>query len=108
MGRPGSCQVDEVSANIGSLSAMMTSATSIDRVYRFLADVIEQAVWLSVCFPLSLRMIEDMLAARGIVVNHESGTKPGGAGRRRSAGSTPARSVGARRSSATSGISTRS
>jgi transposase-like protein len=29
-----------------------------------LADVIEQAVWLFVRFPLSLRMVEDLLAAR--------------------------------------------
>jgi hypothetical protein len=36
------------------------------------ADVIEQAVWLSVRFPLSLRMIEDLLAALGIVVNDEA------------------------------------
>jgi hypothetical protein len=56
------------------------------------ADVIEQAVWLSVRFPLSLRMIEDLLAARGIVVSHASGTstmKPCGAGRRHSARPAP-------------------
>jgi putative transposase len=61
-----------VSTNIGSLSAMMTSATSIDRGYRFPAEVIQQAVWLSIRFPLSLRMVEDLLAARGIVVNDEA------------------------------------
>jgi len=37
-----------------------------------LADVIEQAVCLSVRFPLSLRMVEDLLAARRIVVNYEA------------------------------------
>jgi len=37
-----------------------------------MVDVIEQAVWLSVRFPLSLRMVEDVLAARGIVVNDEA------------------------------------
>ena len=37
-----------------------------------LADVIEQAVWLFVRFPLSLRMVEDLLAARGIIVSHET------------------------------------
>jgi putative transposase len=37
-----------------------------------LANVIEQAVWLSVRFPLSPRMVEDVLAARGIVVNDEA------------------------------------
>src|SRR5215203_4358956 len=40
--------------------------------HRFLADIINHAVWLSFCFPLSLRMIEEMLAARGIVINHET------------------------------------
>jgi putative transposase len=57
---------------MGSSSAMMTTAKSIDRGYRFPAEVIEQAVWLSIRFPLSLRMVEDVLAARGIVVNDEA------------------------------------
>jgi hypothetical protein len=47
----GCCQVDDVSTNIGCSGAMMTSATSIDRGDRFPADVIEQAVWLSIRFP---------------------------------------------------------
>jgi hypothetical protein len=97
-----------VSTNIGYLSAMMTTSKSIDRGYRFPAEVIEQAVWHSIRFPPSLRMVEDLLAARGIVVSHESGTTPCGFGLRRSAGPAPARSVGAPRSSATSGISMRS
>ena len=40
--------------------------------YRFPAEVISQAVWLYFRFPLSLRMVEEMLAARGIVVSHET------------------------------------
>ena len=36
--------------------------------YRFPAEVISQAVWLYFRFPLSLRMVEEMLAAQGIVV----------------------------------------
>jgi hypothetical protein len=103
-----SCQVAEVSTNIGYPSAMMTTSKSIDRGDRFPADVIEQAVWLYFHFPLSLRMVEDLLAARGIVVSHEPATKPYGAGLRRSDGPAPARSVGARLSSATSGIAARS
>jgi putative transposase len=51
---------------------MMTTSKSIDRGYRFPAEVIQQAVWLSFRFPLSLRMVEDVLAARGIVVSHEA------------------------------------
>ncbi len=34
----------------------MTTAKSIDRGDWFPADVIEQSVWLSIRFPLSLRM----------------------------------------------------
>src|SRR6476661_4656314 len=40
--------------------------------YRFLAEVISHAVWLYFRFPLSLRMVEEMLAARGIIVSHET------------------------------------
>jgi putative transposase len=40
--------------------------------YRFPAEVISHAVWLYFRFPLSLRMVEDMLAARGIIVSHET------------------------------------
>src|SRR3712207_365859 len=40
--------------------------------YRFPAEVISQAVWLYFRFPLGLRMVEEMLAARGIVVSHET------------------------------------
>jgi putative transposase len=40
--------------------------------HRFPAEVISHAVWLYFRFPLSLRMVEEMLAARGIVVSHES------------------------------------
>ena len=51
---------------------MMTTSQSIYRGYRFPADVIEQAVWLCVRCPLSLRMVEDLLAARGIIVSFEA------------------------------------
>jgi len=40
--------------------------------YRFPAEIISHAVWLYFRFPLSLRMVEEMLAARGIIVSHES------------------------------------
>ncbi len=35
--------------------------------HRFPVEVIANAVWLYFHFPLSLRMVEDMLAMRGIV-----------------------------------------
>jgi len=40
--------------------------------HRFPAEVISYAVWLYFRFPLSLRMVEEMLAARGIIVSHET------------------------------------
>src|SRR3982750_181624 len=40
--------------------------------YRFPPEVISHAVWLYFPFPLSLRMVEEMLAARGLVVSHET------------------------------------
>lgn len=35
------------------------------RRHRFPAEIIAHAVWLYFRFPLSLRVVEDMLAARG-------------------------------------------
>jgi putative transposase len=40
--------------------------------YRFPSAIISHAVWLYFRFPLSLRMVEEMLAARGIVISHET------------------------------------
>ena len=40
--------------------------------HRFPPEIISHAVWLYFRFPLSLRMVEEMLAARGIVVSHEA------------------------------------
>ena len=42
------------------------------RRHRFPAEVISYAVWLYFRFPLSLRMVEEMLAARGIIVSHDT------------------------------------
>src|ERR671920_1580521 len=40
--------------------------------HRFPAEVISHAVWLCFRFPLGLRMVEELLAARGIIVSHET------------------------------------
>jgi putative transposase len=40
--------------------------------HRFPAEVISYAVWLYFRFPLSLRMVEEMLAARGIEVSYKT------------------------------------
>lgn len=62
--------------------------------HRFPPDVIGYAVWLYFRFPLSLRMVEDILAQRGIIVSHQTirswvekfGRQFAGNIRRRSAG----------------------
>ena len=58
--------------------------TARDPLYqrrRFPPEVISHAVWLYFRFPLSLRMVEEMLATRGICVTYETvrqwGTKFG-------------------------------
>ena len=50
----------------------MTTTTNPYRGFRFPAEVIEHAVWLYHCFSLSLRDVETILAARGVVVSYES------------------------------------
>jgi putative transposase len=40
--------------------------------HRFPPEVISHAVWLYFRFPLSLRMVEELLAARAILVSHET------------------------------------
>src|SRR4051794_21684854 len=51
---------------------MMTPVRPSYAGHRFPAEVISHAVWLYFRFPLSLRMLEEMLAARGILVSHET------------------------------------
>jgi hypothetical protein len=40
--------------------------------HRFSPDIIAHAVWLYYRFPLSLRLVEEMLLERGIVVSYET------------------------------------
>jgi putative transposase len=51
---------------------MIKTTRSIYRGDRFPAELIEHAVWLYFRFPLSLRMVEVLLSARGIIVSHET------------------------------------
>jgi len=51
----------------------MTSSTqSLYAGHRFPAELISYTVWLYFRFPLSLRMVEEMLVFRGIEVSHET------------------------------------
>lgn len=50
----------------------MTTSPNPYRGFRYPVEVIQHAVWLYHCFSLSLRDVELILAARGIVVSYES------------------------------------
>jgi len=49
---------------------MAASAVPSYAGHRFPAEVISHAVWLLFRFLLSLRMVDELLAARGIVASH--------------------------------------
>ncbi len=49
---------------------MTTPAAPSYAGYRFPAEVISHAVWLYVRFPLSLRRVDALLPAHGIIVSH--------------------------------------
>ena len=51
---------------------MRSSAKSAYAGYRYPPEIISHAVWLYFRFPLGLRMVEEVLAARGIIVSHET------------------------------------
>jgi transposase-like protein len=57
---------------VGYLRSMTTSRDPLYAGYRSPAELISYAVWLYFRFPLSLRMVEEMLAARGISVTYET------------------------------------
>lgn len=51
---------------------MTTSACPSHTGYGFAPEIISHAVWLYFRFPLSLRMVDELLASRGIMVSHET------------------------------------
>src|SRR5580692_7466665 len=51
---------------------MMTPDRNRYAGYRFPCEIISHAVWLYFRFPLGLGMVEELLAARGIIVSHET------------------------------------
>ena len=83
---------------------MSTSRDPVYRRHRFPPEVISYAVWLYFRFPLSLRMVEEMLAERGICVTYETVRQWGKKFGERS----PIRSASARLLAATNGIWMRS
>ncbi len=51
---------------------MTTPACPSYAGYRFPAEIISHAVWLYFRFPLSLRMVDELPAARGVIVSYET------------------------------------
>jgi putative transposase len=51
---------------------MTSSTTSLYAGHRFPPELISYTIWLYYRFPLSLRMVEEMPAFRGIEVSHET------------------------------------
>src|SRR5690606_16367648 len=51
---------------------MLDNSSSLYHRHRFPPEIIAEAVWLYFRFPLSFRMVEDMLAYRGIIVTHKT------------------------------------
>jgi len=51
---------------------MNNACSPLYRRHRFPAEVIAEAVWLYFRFPLSFRMVEDVLAYKGVIVTHKT------------------------------------
>ncbi|MBJ6722636.1 IS6 family transposase [Bacillus sp. PR5] len=51
---------------------MTEPRSSLYRRHRYPSEIIAEAVWLYFRFPLSFRMVEDMLAYRGIFVTYKT------------------------------------
>ena len=56
----------------GTHDLVMRSSPSPYTGYRYPPEIIAHAVWLYHRFCLSLQDVEDLLAERGVVVNHET------------------------------------
>ncbi len=83
---------------------MPTARDPLDLRHHFPPEVISCAVWLYFRFPLSLRMVEEILAARGIGVTYDTVRQWGG----NSASRSPIGSASAHPLAVTNGIWTKS
>ena len=55
-----------------SMTTSSAASAASYKGHRFPAEIIAHAVWLYFRFPLSYRQVEEILAARGIVVSYEA------------------------------------
>jgi len=100
----GDRQVDEMATMSGYPTLMIKTSKSIYRGYRFPAEVMSMRFGSISGFPSACEWSKTCWRQAG----SPSATRPCGAGRRNSNGSTPTKSVGERLNSGTSGISTKS
>ena len=70
--RPGTVRLTRCEAESGYLAVMPIARDPVYRRHRFPPEVISHAVWLYFRFPLSLRIVEEMLVERGICVTYET------------------------------------
>jgi hypothetical protein len=68
----GRCGDNSGHKTIQLAAATPTTDTISYAGYRFPPDAISYVVWLYYRFPLSLRMVEELLAARGIELTYET------------------------------------
>lgn len=59
-------------AKAGCGNGMTTRSDARSAGYRYPAEIIVTAVWLYYRLPLSLRMVEELLTARGVAVSYET------------------------------------
>jgi putative transposase len=72
IGQHGTVKLTRCEAESGYLAVMPIARDPVYRRHRFPPEVISHAVWLYFRFPLSLRMVEEMLVERGICVTYET------------------------------------
>ncbi len=63
---------DTTRRRVWNTSGMTTFSTPCYKGFRFPQEIISHAVWLYLRFSLSYRDVEELLAARGVIVTHKT------------------------------------
>jgi putative transposase len=69
---PCEMTIDDESIREQTHSMMTPPATPLYKRHRFPAEIISHCVWLYFRFSLSYRDVQEMMAARGVIVSHEA------------------------------------
>jgi putative transposase len=57
---------------VGQTGFVDATPSSLYKGHRYAAEIISHCVWLYHRFPLSLREVEEMMMARGVLVTYET------------------------------------